>query len=136
MRQMLSCFTARPSHWQEKSACRTTWCHGGMMALMLALTLPACTTVNLEDAMQGGAVQKQDVQPSLTGPDQYPDLNVPLVPAAPQLTDADTQATSADLRARREQLSGSEAQTSADIEELRQIADSHGEETLRIIEGR
>lgn len=104
--------------------------------MAMALALAACTTANLQDAMpaaaQAGAAAPQS---PYTGPDGYPDLNVPMQAAAPQITDEDFQATSAALRARRDGLGGRGAAPGTSAEELRRIAGSHGDETIRAIEG-
>lgn len=104
---------------------------------MAAMGLIACTTVNLEDAMPAAAGTQTAAAQAPSSQDVYPDLNMPVAGAAPQLSDADAAATAADLRARRDRQAGlaTAAGAQASAAELRGLANSHGEETLRIIEG-
>ena len=115
---------------------------GMVMALTVAMPLAACTTANLQDAMpvsaqaQPAAVGSVPPQSSAyTGPDGYPDLNVPMRAAAPQITDEDFATTSAALRARRDGLAAGGAGPGTSADDLRRIAGSHADETIRAIEG-
>jgi len=110
--------------------------------MVMALSLAACTTVSLQDAMpvsaevQPAPVDAPAPDPAYTGPDGYPDLNVPMEAAAPQISDEDFEATSAELRARRDGLAARSAGPRASADDLRRPAGSHGAETLKAIEGR
>lgn len=62
----------------------------------------------------------------------YPNLNIPMIPAAEQLTPAERDAKAAALRPLRATPSRPAPSSSAD--QLRAIGQSHAEETLRQIE--
>ncbi|SRR5690554_3633329 len=66
-------------------------------------------------------------------PANYPNLNLPVTPAAPQLTDAERQQTVEELMALR-QLGGAAAAPGGDAEQLRRVAREHAERRLREIE--
>ncbi|MEO3387549.1 hypothetical protein [Mesorhizobium sp. CAU 1741] len=112
------------------------------VVVAFALPLAACTTASLQDAMPATAEARsspaEGVAPpssAYTGPDGYPDLNVPMQAAAPQITDEDFAATSAALRARRDGLAARASGPGMSAADLRRIAGSHGERTLDAIEG-
>ena len=102
------------------------------------LSLGACTTVSLEDAFPA-AVQT----PSVPGPQvfsppsEYPNLNITPQPSGPQLTNEESRAAVDDLREKRarQASAGGQGASFADADELRRLANSHAEETLRAIEG-
>jgi hypothetical protein len=103
--------------------------------------LGGCTTVNLADAMPTPIVasspQEVAVQnaPQSVRTDLYPDT-VMRPAAAPQITEADRLSATADLRERRDRLAGGSTVGHArSADDLRRIAGSHAEETLRAIEG-
>lgn len=100
--------------------------------------LAGCTTVSLEDAFPAAvqAPPKQDTTPVLR-PGEYPNLNVAPQPSGSQLTNDESRAAVEELRQKRaRQAAGGGQGTSLDgADELRRLANSHAEETLRAIEG-
>lgn len=115
-------------------------------ALAVLATLAACATATIEDAVPVSAAPgppaveetaTADGQPVFSAPGEYPNLNVSPQPAAAQLTEAEREAGTADLRARREQLAADTAATGVQdrAEELRRLAQSHADDALKEIEG-
>lgn len=74
--------------------------------------------------------------PTMVRPDLYPDT-IMRPAAAEQISEADRVAATADLRARRDRVAGggSAAAHAGSAADLRRIAGSHADETLRAIEG-
>lgn len=110
--------------------------------------LAGCTTVNLADAMPSSAATsapqpvvatsapEPSAAPSAVHNDLYPDT-IMRPAAAEQISEADRVAATADLRARRDRVAGggSAAAHARSAADLRRIAGSHADETLRAIEG-
>ena len=117
------------------------------------LFLSGCATASIEDAVPAGALSQaprddapsaapaaetDDVAAAERAPTAgtFPDLNVAPSAAAPQISPQDKAADTADLRAKRQQLAGRPpGQAASDGGRLRQLARSHGEATLKEIEG-
>lgn len=107
------------------------------------LSLGACTSVNLEDAFPVSAMPPPPVpsattpQPVFSSPGEYPNLNITPEPSGPQLTDEQSRSATDELRAKRAGLAAGAGQGSAagSADDLRRIAGSHAQETLRAIEG-
>lgn len=108
----------------------------------------ACTTVNLEDAFPASSSPQPKPageprgeptgEPAFSAPGEYPNLNVIPTPAGPQLTEQESRSTADELRARRAAQAagdGAAATTTTSADELRRLATSHAQETLRAIEG-
>lgn len=108
------------------------------------LSSSSCATATIEDAVPAGAMQPVPAQDASRqanqdskGPDtdEFPNLNEVKIGETAQLTDAERDADLEKLReAKNSQRSGALSGTSRSAE-LNRLADSHAEETLRIIEG-
>ena len=124
----------------------TMRCVAAIACVVLAGLVPAgCATATMEDAVPASALEEAppaaDAPAPPAAPEQgagtYPNLNVTPAVAAPQISAEQKAAETAGLRARREQLAAQAGQrgVSDDAEALRRLAGSHGEETLKEIEG-
>ena len=114
------------------------------VALLFGLFLAGCATATIEDAVPSGALAGAgDAATPASAPepapaaDPYPNLNEPRAAAAPQITPDEKASETADLRAKREALARQTrgAGTGNGSAELRRIAATHGEETLKEIGG-
>lgn len=120
----------------------TMRCLAALAGVVLAGLLPAgCATATIEDAVPSGALEQAPPGAAASAPaataGTYPDLNATPAAAAPQISEQEKAAETAELRARREQLARQAQQrgVSDDADELRRLAGSHADETLRQIEG-
>lgn len=127
--------------------------HNALLAASLLLPAGGCATATIEDAVPTAALENpaaEAVADSAAGaqrenpaggaafstPGDYPNLNVVPPSAAAQITDAERRQEADALRARREQLAGTRAGGVRDGSgELRRLARSHAQETLKEIEG-
>ena len=101
------------------------------------IMLPALLTVMLAVAGCGTAPADSGVLASTAsvGAGTYPNLNMPLVPAAAQITAEERAATSDELRLRRDRLaSGASAASASSAGQLRQIGSSHAQAAIARIE--
>lgn len=113
-------------------------------ALLFCAFLAGCATATIEDAVPSGALAGTDgAATPASSPerapagDPYPNLNEPRNAAAPQITPDEKASDTADLRAKREALARQTrgAGTGGGSAELRRIAATHGDETLKEIGG-
>lgn len=110
----------------------------------LAPLISGCGTATIEDAVPQSALNQPPAPaaseaPSaatFSQPGDYPNLNIVPRPAAPQLTEGEVEAKAAELRMRREQLSGGSAAGGDRTAELRRLAAGHADDALRQIDGR
>ena len=86
----------------------------------------------------GSSSPRAEAQPSVaarTQPDGYPNLNLPVRAAAPQITEEQRAALTEELSGKRlEPEDGNAAAASAEAERLRLLARQQSEETLKRIE--
>lgn len=112
---------------------------------VLCLLLAGCATATIEDAVPPSALADADSGTAqATGPaagqapagGTYPNLNAEPAAAAPQITAEQKASETAALRARRQQLAGEGGgqAVGTSAEDLRRLAQSHGEEALKQIE--
>lgn len=113
-------------------------------ALLFCAFLAGCATATIEDAVPSGALAGTNgAATPASSPerapagDPYPNLNEPRNAAAPQITPDEKASDTADLRAKREALARQTrgAGTGGGSAELRRIAATHGDETLKEIGG-
>ncbi|MCO5148237.1 MAG: hypothetical protein M9895_18960 [Aquamicrobium sp.] len=114
------------------------------VALLFGLFLAGCATATIEDAVPSGALAGTNdaatpasAREPAPAADPYHNLNEPRAAAAPQITPDEKASETADLRAKREALARQTrgAGTGNGSAELRRIAATHGEETLKEIGG-
>ncbi len=103
------------------------------LGLLLLLPAAGCGTATIDDAVPAAAFERPAVQPSAT-PDAFPNLNVAPVTAAAQITDEERDATAAELRARRDRLTGRTSPAPTTRRDLQSIGERHGQNTLNEIE--
>jgi len=122
------------------------------IAPLAGLFLAGCATATIEDAVPAGALSQTAAQteteasPPQAGPiadaaptaGTYPNLNVAPAAAAPQISEQEKTAETADLRAKRAALARRDGATDAagGERELRDLATGHGDAVLKEIEGR
>ncbi|WP_028032875.1 hypothetical protein [Chelativorans sp. J32] len=70
---------------------------------------------------------------SRTQPDGYPNLNVPIEAAAPQITEEERVRMTGELSAKRQRPQGGQA-SSAEVERMRSLAQQRQQQTLKQIE--
>lgn len=104
-------------------------------------TIAGCGTASIEDAVPAAALEQPAVRPvdapaTFSQPGDYPNLNIVPRPAAAQLTESEVEAKAAELRARRERLSGGGGSAADSSAELRRLAAGHADDALRQIDGR
>lgn len=109
------------------------------LALCLALALSACASATIEDAVPRASAVAADGPALPAGPidtGTFPNLNIVPVGEAKQLTEDERAAKTAELQAARQTLAaeGDDAESS-DIEPLKRLASTHGEDVLKQIEG-
>lgn len=103
----------------------------GVLAAALTAALSACASATIEEAVPQGALPRG---PLHTG--KFPNLNVPPAAAATQMSEEErAEALSELARERAAQEDGDGENAAAEEARLRRLADSHGEEVLRQIEG-
>jgi len=116
-----------------------------------------CATATIEDAVPAGALAGQpqgmeaeeaeagESETEATMPEAatapagvYPNLNVPAMVAAPQISAQEKTKRTTELRERRAQLAHEAAQqdVSDEGDALRRLAESHADEVLKEIEGK
>lgn len=95
-----------------------------VLALVAGLALSACASATIEDAVPQGAID--------TG--SYPNLNIPPVAAAEQLTPQERDAATAELLATQAQLAARTPSAPADAAALRRLGETHAQEALSQIE--
>lgn len=105
----------------------------GLIVMPLALAAASCSTLALEDAAPTtlAAAPDRPLQP-----DGYPNLNVPMEAAAPQIAEDERQRTVEELDAlrRKQQAQAGVSAAESEAERLRALARSHAEQALREIE--
>ena len=85
----------------------------------------------------GSSSPRAETQPSVaarTQPDGYPNLNLPVQAAAPQITEEERAALTEELSGKRLVAEDGGAAAAADAERLRLLARQQSEETLKRIE--
>lgn len=113
-----------------------------IVLLVTALTplLQACGTATIEDAVPHGALQPTSAGASQTAPfaqpGQYPNLNIIPAPATTQLTPAEVENKTEELRAKRSGLGAATGSRPDESERLRALGGQHADSVLREIEGR
>lgn len=112
------------------------------IALFLAFSLPlaaGCATATIEDAVPVAALKEPQERPAPTPgfsrQGEYPNLNVVPAPATAQLTGEEVASKTAELRARRDRLTGGAGNSSAGPSSLSGFGGAHTDEVLRQIEG-
>lgn len=104
---------------------------------LLSITLPALAALGL--ALTACAAPQADPGVSAStasvGSGTYPNLNVPLQPAAAQITPEERVATADELRARRDSQAATGSAPASSAAQLRQIGSSHAQGALARIEG-
>lgn len=100
-----------------------------LWSLLLILPAAGCGTATIDDAVPSAALEAPAAQSAAT-PEAYPNLNVPPVAAATQISDAERDETAAELRARRDRLTGRTSAAPATGDDLRRIGAQHGQQTL------
>ena len=106
------------------------------LAILIMLAVAGCGTATMEDAVPVAAGQSGAAAPAWAPPGTYPNLNAEPAAAAPQITAEQKASETAALRARRQQLAGEGGgqAVGTSAEDLRRLAQSHGEEALKQIE--
>jgi hypothetical protein len=95
--------------------------------LVAALALSACAAPQADRGVSASTAS--------VGSGTYPNLNVPLQPAAAQITPEERAATADELRARRDGLAPAAATPpESSAAQLRQIGSTHAEGAIRRIE--
>lgn len=108
-----------------------------LVAASLCPVLSACSSMNMEDI----APQQQAASPSAAaqtsqaaGSGDYPNLNIPVQPAAEQLSTEERQRLIDELSAKRGVAAGPNPASLSEAERLRRLARQRQEETLSAIE--
>jgi hypothetical protein len=99
------------------------------LSVALVVGLAGCASSG-DDAV---ALSSRTGGPIETG--TYPNLNIQPVAAAPQLTESERAAKTAELEAARRRVAATRGVASPDQRRLRRLAATHDEEALRRIEG-
>ncbi len=89
--------------------------------------------------LSGCAQRGQEAAPvaaSPTQPDGYPNLNLPVRPAAPQLTNEERAGLAQELSAKRPQAGGADAPAATETESLRQLAQRQQDLLTELSSGR
>lgn len=112
---------------------------GRAIAVAGLLVLAACTTSNIEDVAP--SANSASAAPNLVGPNDtgtFPNLNIPAQQAAPQFTDEEAKAKLAALNVDNASARnpGRSAGAKNDSASLNALARSHGNDTLKEIEGK
>ncbi|WEX07587.1 hypothetical protein [Chelativorans sp. AA-79] len=104
----------------------------------IGLAAPCLTPLLLAGCAGYGAGPDGASRPvvaSPTQPDGYPNLNLPVEAAAPQITEEEKAQLTQELSAKRRRPEEPSAAAAAEAERLRRLARQHQEEMLKEIEG-
>src|SRR5690606_29145883 len=94
-----------------------------------------CSTLAIEDVVPERPGLQAEAPSRPTQPDGFPNLNVPMDPASPQLSEAERQQLVEELTTlRARQAAGPPAAAVSDSEALRELARAHADDVLRKIE--